>query len=58
MTRYNLWVTIDDHSKVVCFGPLSEMNDLALQAGIRGDVCVLPDGDEPEPIPKCKSPLP
>lgn len=52
MNRYNLWVTIDDHSKVMCYGSLSEMNDLAFDgfflSSVGGDVHVLPDGDEPE----------
>ena len=47
MKRYNLWVTLDGHSKIVCYGPRSEMNDLALLAGITGDIHVMPDGDEP-----------
>ena len=45
--RFNLWVTFDRHSKVICFGEHSDMNDLALQAGLPGDVRVLPDGEEP-----------
>jgi|LakMenEpi03Aug12_release.lakeMendotaPanAssembly.Ray.scaffolds.fasta_scaffold112335_5 hypothetical protein len=47
MERFNLWVTINEHSKVICWGEQSEMNDIALQAGLPGDVHVLPDGHEP-----------
>ena len=50
--RFNLWVTINKHSKVVCFGEQSELNDIVLHAGIEGDVHVLPDTHEPvSPIP-------
>jgi hypothetical protein len=52
MTRHNLWVTLNGCSKVVCYGLRSEMNDIALLAGVAGDVHVLPDGHEPnEPTP-------
>ena len=53
MERFNLWLTIDKHSKVLCFGEQSEMNDIALQcfAGMSVNVHVLPDGHEPnEPL--------
>lgn len=45
--RFNLWLTIGDHSKIICYGSRSDMNILALSAGIGGDVHVLPDGTEP-----------
>ncbi len=50
MERFNLWLTIDQHSKVLCFGPQCEMNDIALHcfAGMGVNVHVLPDGHEPE----------
>jgi hypothetical protein len=51
MERFNLWVTINKHSKVVCFGEQSELNDIALHAGIKGDVHVLPDTHEPASLP-------
>jgi hypothetical protein len=52
MERFNLWLTIDQHSKVLCFGPQCEMNDIALHcfAGMGVNVHVLPDGHEPEPL--------
>jgi len=52
MERFNLWLTIDQHSKVLCFGPQCEMNDIALHcfAGMSVNVHVLPDGHEPEPL--------
>jgi hypothetical protein len=52
MERFNLWLTIDQHSKVLCFGPQCEMNDIALHcfAGMGVNVHVLPDGYEPEPL--------
>jgi hypothetical protein len=49
MERFNLWVVSPDHAKVICYGQQCEMNDLALTAGLPGDVPVLPDGDEPTP---------
>ncbi len=52
MERFNLWVTIDKHSKVVCFGEQHDMNAIALSAGIHGDVHVLPDTEEPALLPK------
>ena len=52
MERFNLWLTIDDHSKVICHGEHDEMNDLALQAfsGIDATVHVLPDTEEPTTV--------
>jgi hypothetical protein len=53
MERFNLWLTIDKHSKVLCFGEQSEMNSIALTcfAGMSVNVHVLPDGREPnEPL--------
>jgi len=49
--RYNLWVTDSGGSRVICHGEQSEMNDLAMLAGIEGDVHVLPDTEEPNPSP-------
>lgn len=51
MERYNLWVVFPDYSKIICYGRQCEMNDLALTAGLPGDVYVLPDGDEPNQEP-------
>lgn len=47
MTRFNLWVTHDDGHSIICYGDQGTMNDIALLAGIEGDVYVLPDGREP-----------
>lgn len=49
--RHNLWLTIKDHSKIICYGTRSDMNDVALLAGIEGSVHVLPDGLEPNEPP-------
>ena len=49
--RFNLWATSEDSEgpfvKIICYGSQSEMNDLAISAGISGNVYVLPDGKEP-----------
>jgi hypothetical protein len=49
MTRFNLWLTENSHSKIVCYGNQCDMNDLCLSGvlGDLGDVTVLPDGEEP-----------
>jgi len=47
MERFNLWITLGNHSKIVCYGSQSDMNKIALSANLAGDVHVLPDGDEP-----------
>lgn len=50
--RFNLWLTTGDHSRVICYGSRSDMNSIAILAGIDGDVHVLPDGAEPfDPLP-------
>ena len=49
-SRFNLWVTIEDCSKVICFGPWAELIELVppvLDEPIRA-VHVLPDGEEPD----------
>jgi hypothetical protein len=54
--RYNLWLTIGDHSKVIVYGTQQDMNDLAcsyVKLSDLGDVHVLPDGEEPISI--CRS---
>ncbi len=48
--RFNLWVSKDDHCKIVCHGEQGEMTDLALLAGIQEDIYVLPDGQEPADV--------
>lgn len=51
-TRYNLWLTLNGHSKVLCWGTQGEMNDLVgAFAGIDGDIHILPDQEEPILIP-------
>jgi hypothetical protein len=59
MTRFNLWITDEHGSKVICHGDQSEMNDLALSPVARlaalGAVHVLPDHEEPS---HCLSPAP
>lgn len=47
MTRYNLWVTTGDHSRVICYGDQDTLNSIALTANIEGEVHVLPDDLEP-----------
>ena len=47
MTRYNLWVTTGDYSRVICYGDQDMLNTIALTANIEGDVHVLPDNLEP-----------
>jgi hypothetical protein len=47
MQRYNLWVIDTDGSKIICHGERGEMNDIAILAGIPGEVHVLPDTEEP-----------
>lgn len=47
MERFNLWVTLNGHSKVVCYGSLCDLNTIAIAAGLPGDIHVLPDGQEP-----------
>ena len=52
--RFNLWVTAGASASIVCYGSLSEMNDLAIAAGITENVHVLPDGaDSPVEAPQC-----
>lgn len=49
-SRFNLWVTIEDCSKVICFGTWAELIELVqpvLDGSIRA-VHVLPDGEEPD----------
>jgi hypothetical protein len=54
MTRFNLWIADGKQASVVCFGSLSEMNDIAKTAGIVEDVFVLPDdADSPVEAPQC-----
>lgn len=45
--RHNLWIVSPEGSRVLCHGSRSEMNDIAILAGIPGEVHVLPDGEEP-----------
>jgi hypothetical protein len=58
MTRFNLWITDEHGSKVICHGSQGEMNDLALSPALTGlaalgAVHVLPDHEEPS---HCLSP--
>lgn len=48
-SRFNLWVTIGDHSKVVCWGAWAELIELVdpIMADPVRAVHVLPDGEEP-----------
>lgn len=51
--RYNLWLTVQDYSKVVCYGDQSEMDDIArLAPRLKelGRVQILPDGEEPDTL--------
>lgn len=45
--RFILWVIDLADPIAVCCGTQSDMNELAFSAGIAGDVCVLPEGQEP-----------
>jgi hypothetical protein len=52
--RFNLWVTTGTDASIVCYGSFSEINDLAIAAGITENVHVLPDGaDSPVEAPQC-----
>lgn len=51
--RYNLWVVNSERALAICWGSQSEMNDLALLAGIEENVHVLPDGEEPQSLTSC-----
>ena len=53
-SRFNLWVTVEDHSKVICYGTWEELVEFVQP--IIGDrsvraVHVLPDQEEPTFIP-------
>ena len=45
--RFNLWIITGKQAAIACYGSRSEMNDIALSAGIPASVHVLPDGCEP-----------
>ena len=45
--QFVLWVVDSGDPFPVCCGTQSEMNDIALGAGIAGDVYVLPRGQDP-----------
>ena len=45
--RFNLWIITGKEAAIVCYGSRSEMNDIALSAGIPASIHVLPDGCEP-----------
>jgi hypothetical protein len=52
--RFNLWVAAGNQASIICYGSLSEMNDLAIAAGITENVYVLPDGaDSPVEDLRC-----
>ena len=50
--RFNLWLVCNDFAKIICWGQHDEMNDIAVTAGLSdlGDIYVLPDQQEPDPI--------
>jgi hypothetical protein len=45
--HFNLWVMDVSDPIPVCYGTLDEMNRIASEAGIAGDVYVLPEGQKP-----------
>lgn len=53
--QFVLWVVDSGDPFPVCYGTQSEMNDIALGAGIAGDVYVLPRGQRPLAVSAAES---